>query len=152
MPKEVNNAGKDYDVTIVAIVLCAVSTVLVFLRFVEKIRLRAVFAEDYVLIPGFVSFVNAIMQCHPYPLRADQHLADIHRLGSNPDPRKYRWSSRYANTASDLPPSRDSRPGTSKPSSLPRRTTVADFVDRAPDLLAIRANERVHPRLHPPIL
>ncbi|KAG2416091.1 hypothetical protein HFD88_007283 [Aspergillus terreus] len=57
MPKEVNNAGKDYDSTIVAIVLCAVSTLLVFLRFVEKIRLRAVFAEDYVLIPGFLMYI-----------------------------------------------------------------------------------------------
>ncbi|GES65866.1 hypothetical protein ATEIFO6365_0012025800 [Aspergillus terreus] len=57
MPKEVNNAGKQYNAAIVAIVLCAVSTILVFLRFVEKIRLRAVSAEDYVLIPGFLIYI-----------------------------------------------------------------------------------------------
>lgn len=55
MPQQVNNAGKSYNAATVAIVLCVVSGMLVFLRFAEKIRMHAFVAEDYVLIPGFVS-------------------------------------------------------------------------------------------------
>ncbi|KAL5356591.1 hypothetical protein BJX96DRAFT_171754 [Aspergillus floccosus] len=96
MPEKVNNAGKNYTAATVIIVLCAISGILMFLRFAEKMRMRAFFAEDYVLIPGFLIYVAM--------------------------------------------------------AAILIRANIDGALERAPDILVIRANERVYPYLHYAIL